>query len=148
MNLFKRIGFLFALLLSIIIIAPPTFAQRNAHPTERKRVVHKRNKKVVVRHSVYRPKVVVVHHPVWGPKRAFNRRWVYFPRYNLYWDNWRNIWVFRQNTVWVTTVTRPVYVEKVNFEDEKSVELKENDDDIDDVYQSNEAHMRDYSNEK
>jgi hypothetical protein len=74
MNLIKKIVFLFVVMLSIIMLAPTAFAQRNAHPKERKHVVQKINKKVV--------------------------------------------------------------------------ELKKTDDDIDDVYYSNETHMRDYSNEK
>lgn len=148
MNLIKKFGFMFAIMLSIIMVAPNAFAQRNERSNQKKHIVHKRNKKVVVRRSVYRPKVLVVHHPIWSPKRAFNRRWVFFPHYNLYWDNWRNIWVYRQKTVWVTTVVRPAFIEKVNLENEKAVELKENEDDIDDVYYSNEAHMRDYSSEK
>jgi hypothetical protein len=61
----------------------------------------------------------------------------------LHWDNWRNIWVYRQNSVWLTNVVRPTYVVKVKLENEKSVELKENEDDIDDVYYSNETYLRD-----
>jgi hypothetical protein len=46
-------------MLSIIRVALSAFAQRNAHPKERKHVVQKRNIKVVVRRSVYRPKVML-----------------------------------------------------------------------------------------
>src|SRR5687768_8985619 len=51
-------------------------------------------KVVVVKRSPYRPKKLVVYHPVWGPKFAIHRRWVFFPRYNFYWDNWRNSYMF------------------------------------------------------
>jgi len=60
-----------------------------------------RGKVVVVKRSPFRPKKVVVYHPVWGPKHHIHRRWVFFPKYNLYWDNWRNSNMFWNGTIWL-----------------------------------------------
>ncbi|MBA2611683.1 MAG: hypothetical protein H0U95_06925 [Bacteroidetes bacterium] len=97
-------------------------------------------KVVVVKRSSYRPAKIVVYHPYWRPKYAYNRRWVYFPRYNFYWDNWRNHYVYYNNNVWVSQPTAPPVIVNVNLENEKSVELNETDDDVDDVYQNNSKH--------
>jgi hypothetical protein len=99
-------------------------------------------KAVVVKRSVYRPAKVVVFHPVWRPKYAYYRRWVFFPKYNLYWDNWRNHYVFWNGTVWLSQPTAPPVIVNVNLENEKSKELKEDDDDVDDIYKDNEIHKK------
>ncbi len=99
-----------------------------------------RHAKVVVKRSPYRPAKVVVYHPYWRPKYAYNRRWVFFPRYNFYWDNWRNHYVFYNGGVWVSQPTAPAVIVNVNLENEKNVELKEDEDDVDDVYQNNTKH--------
>lgn len=105
------------------------------------------NNRVVVRRSIYRPEKVVVYRPFWAPRRAYNRRWVYFPRHNFYWDNWRQVYVYRNATVWIYNAAPPATVENVNIENEKHYELKADEDDIDDVYQSNDAHKTDYKPE-
>ncbi len=106
-----------------------------------------RRRGVVVRRSIYRPRVVVVHRPVWGPNRAFNRRWVFFPRYNLYWDNWRSMYVYRNNTIWISNPVPPPALININLDSERNYELKEDEDDIDDVYRTNERHTTEYPNE-
>ena len=100
--------------------------------------------RVIIRKSVYRPRVIVVNRPVWARHRQFNRRWVYFPKYNMYWDNWRNMYVYRNNMVWVMNATPPPVVVNVNIEEEKSYELKEDEDDVDDVYNNNSSHEKEY----
>jgi hypothetical protein len=99
--------------------------------------------KVVVRHSPYRPHKVVVFHPYWRPNYAFHRRWVFFPHYNLYWDNWRNHYVFWNGTIWISQPTAPPAIVNVNLDKEPSRELKEDEDDVDDIYKSNEEHKKD-----
>ncbi len=103
--------------------------------------------KVVIKQSIYRPAKIVVYHPFWGPKRAFNRRWIYFPRYNFYWDNWRNHYVFWNGTIWYSQPSPPPTVVNVNIDNEKHYELKDSDDDVDDVYQGNETHKTEYKPE-
>jgi hypothetical protein len=109
-------------------------AHRGPHPHAKKAVVVKR--------SMYRPAKVVVFHPAWRPKYAYYRRWVFFPKYNLYWDNWRNHYVFWNGTVWLSQPTPPPAIVNVNLENEKSRELKEEDDDVDDIYKDNDAHKK------
>ena len=102
--------------------------------------------RVIVR-SIYRPNNIFVFHPYWGLRRNFNRRWVYFPRYNFYWDNWRNAYVYRNGTVWVSNATPPPTIVNININNEKHYELKEKDDDVDDVYNTNETHQSEYKPE-
>src|SRR4051812_5121149 len=97
---------------------------------------HGHHNRVVVKRSVYRPHNVVVYKPYWRPNYAYHRRWVFFPRYNLYWDNWRNHYVFWNGAVWVSQPTAPPVIVNVNLDKEKNTELKEDEDDIDDVYKS------------
>lgn len=100
--------------------------------------------KIVVKQSIYRPAKIVVFHPFWGPKRAFNHRWVYFPRHNFYWDNWRNHYVFWNGTIWYSQPSPPPTVINVNIDNEKHYELKDSDDDVDDVYQGNRTHKTEF----
>ncbi|MBK7818766.1 MAG: hypothetical protein IPJ60_15375 [Sphingobacteriaceae bacterium] len=132
-SLFKAI-----LVLSLLIMSSKVAAQKKGHHHPHK---HRHAKKaVVVKRSAYRPTKVVVFHPVWRPKYAYHRRWVYFPKYNLYWDNWRNHYVFLNGPVWVSQAAAPPIIMNVNLENEKSKELKEEEDDTDDIYKDNSAH--------
>lgn len=105
---------------------------------------HRGARIMVVKRSPFLPAKVVVFHPVWCPGMAIYRRWVFFPRYNFYWDNWRNCYFFWQGGVWVTSPTPPPVVVNVNLVKEKHYELKETEDDTDDVYKSNDAHKQEY----
>ncbi|SFC58652.1 hypothetical protein SAMN05421780_1071 [Flexibacter flexilis DSM 6793] len=90
---------------------------------------------VVHRHrSHYRPSRVVVYHPVWNPGYTFYRRWVFFPRYNLYWDNWRGMYVYPSGNVWISNPMLPPALININIQSEQHYELQENADDIDEIY--------------
>ncbi len=95
---------------------------------------HRHAKVVVVKRSPYRPAKVVVYHPYWRPAYTYHRRWVFFPKYNIYWDNWRNHYVFLNGTVWVSQPAPPPVIVNVNLADEPNQELGEDKDDVDDVY--------------
>ena len=140
----------FLLIIAFLMLASLSFAQgrhggksgghrHRGNPT--KVVVkphrHAPNKRVVVR-STYRPAKMVVYHPHWGPNYNFHRRWVYFPRHNFYWDNWRQCYFFWNGAIWVNQLMPPPVV--VNISTEKHYELKEIEDDVDDVYKTNETH--------
>src|SRR4051812_18743770 len=112
------------IMLSFIAFSSTLAAQKGNHARPYKHHPHGRNV-VVVKRSKYRPAKVVVYHPVWRPKYAYYRRWVFFPKYNLYWDNWRNHYVFWNGTVWLSQPTAPPVIVNVNLENEKSKELKE-----------------------
>jgi hypothetical protein len=126
---------LIAFLLSCTAISAQ---KRGGHPGRH----HGHHNKAVVKRSPYRPHKVVVFHPNWRPHYAYHRRWVFFPRYNLYWDNWRNQYVFWNGAIWLSQAARPPVIVNVDLEKEKSTELKEDEDDIDDVYKSNEQHKK------
>ncbi len=122
-------------------------AQKGARKGGHRHHPHKGGKVVVVKRSPFRPKKVVVYHPVWGPKYHIHRRWVFFPKYNFYWDNWRNSYMFWNGTIWIVNTSPPPTVINVNLENEKHYELKENDEDIDDVYKNNDSHKEEYKPE-
>jgi len=123
-----------------LFLSASFFAQKGKGHGHHHKHHHGHKKVVVVKRSPYRPAKVVVYHPYWRPKYAYHRRWVYFPRHNFYWDNWRNHYVFYNGAVWVSQPKAPAIVVNVNLEAEKTVELKEDEDDVDDVYQSNSKH--------
>lgn len=131
------------LVITCLLFATQLSAQRNGHGHRK----HKRTKVVVVKRSPYRPAKVVVYHPHWRPAYAYHRRWVYFPRYNFYWDNWRNHYLFWNGSIWLSQPTAPAIVVNVNLDKEKSVELPETEEDEDDVYKLNDAHKNTYKAE-
>ncbi len=106
--------------------------ERRARPT-----------RVIVR-SPYRPAKVVVYYPHWRPHYGYHRRWVYFPRYNFYWDNWRQGYYYLNGPTWVFNTTPPPVIVNVNLEKEPNYELKENQDDVDDVYRTNDDHIKEF----
>lgn len=148
-----KIQFINKIIIALLLVLGITFTSTGQHVKVRGRGHHKahhragnhrHHDRMVIRRSIYRPSVVVVHRPVWAKQRVYNRRWVYFPRYNMYWDNWRNKYVYRSNAIWIVNDTPPPTVINVNIEEEKSYELKEDNDDIDEVYNDNSTHEKDY----
>lgn len=135
---------------SIRIVAPLVLlillcGSLSAQPRGRRHAGHPHGRKVVVvKRSPYRPAKVIVYHPHWRPAYACHRRWVFFPRYNLYWDNWRNQYVFWNGAGWISQAARPAVIVNVNLENEKTAELKEDEDDEDDIYKSNADHKNEY----
>jgi len=103
---------------------------------------HRPHGAVVVKRSPYHPKKVVVYHPYWHPNHGYNRRWIFFPRYNIYWDNWRNHYVYWNGAVWISQPQAPPVIVNVNLDKEKHKELKEEEDDVDDVYKNNDTHKK------
>jgi hypothetical protein len=106
------------------------------------------HKTVVVKHKGSRAPKVVVYHPRWAPKKVYYRRWVYFPKYNFYWDNVREVYVYRNGNVWVTSAKVPAIVVNVDLSNEKQVELSEENDSVDEVYKNNEQHLKIDENER
>jgi hypothetical protein len=90
-----------------------------------------------VHRSHYRPATVVIYHPHWAPHREFHRRWVYFPKHKLYWDNWRELYFFYNGTAWVSSPGLPPHLVHLKLENEKHKELKESVDDDDEIYLHN-----------
>ena len=119
-------------------------AQKGHHHHPKK---HAHRKTVVVKRSPYRPAKVVVYHPHWHPAYTYHRRWVYWPKYNLYWDNWRNHYRYWNGTIWVSQAAVPPIVVNVNLQNEKHSELKEDEDDNDEIESSNSSHKSEYKGE-
>ena len=84
----------------------------------------------------------VAYHPHWAPKRVYYHRWVYFPKHNFYWDNVKQVYVYRTGVKWVAVATLPKSYANVDLEKEKSVELTEVDGSTETVYDNNEQQDR------
>jgi len=104
------------------------------------------NKVVVVKRGNHHRVRVAVYHPRWAPRATFAHRWVFFPYHNFYWDNVRAVYVYKENTVWVTNAEAPASLSKVDLEKEKHVELTDADDSNDSVEVSNDDHLKAYGN--
>jgi hypothetical protein len=50
--------------------------------------------------------------------------------------------------VWVFNATPPPVIVNVNLDKEPNYELKENEDDIDDVYRTNSDHQKEFKEDK
>lgn len=146
----KRLVKILPLVIGLLMTSLTLTAQKkggkhhHAHPHK---AHHHPHKKVVIKRSPFRPAKVVVYHPYWGPKRAIHRRWVFFPKYNIYWDNWRNHYVFWNAGVWVSQPARPTVIVNIDLDKEKHHELKEDEDDVDDIYKTNDTHKTEYKPE-
>ena len=109
-------------------------------------VVEKRHHNKVVKvckgHKHYRKGVV--YHPVWSPRIAYTHRWVFFPRYNFYWDNWNEVYIVRNETIWVSSKILPKEVENLDLQKENKVELGEENDDLDTIQEKNSDHRVQY----
>lgn len=112
----------------------------------KKIIVHQAHhpNKVVVYKSKYRPVKIVTYRPIWRPAYTYHRRWVFFPKYNLYWDNWRQGYYYLNGAAWVYTVSPPPTVININLANEKNYELREDEDDVDDIYSTNSNHNEQY----
>lgn len=123
------------LLLLAILAAGVSLAQK----PDKAKPAHKA---VVVKHKKVHSKKVAVYHPHWAPQKAYYRRWVYFPKYNFYWDNYRGVYVYRKGNVWVTSVGAPAVAINIDLSKEKQVELPEENDAVDEVYKNNDVHIK------
>lgn len=139
MKAFIKLGII--TLLVFILQTNSSLAQKKGHHH------HHANKKVVVVHKdggkAYRHRRHV-YHPHWGPNLAFHRRWVFFPRYNFYWDNRNNYYVYANNGVWINSPTPPPVVININLSNEKKYELDAPNDSINDVQKNNGTHIQSY----
>lgn len=127
------------LIIALVFISELSFSQRHERHGR-----HRGKRVVVVKHSRYRPRRVTVFRPAWHPQWACQRRWVYFPRHNFYWDNWRSHYMVYSGSVWVSQSGAPTSAGKLNLADEKYYELNEADDDNDEIAVANNEHREKY----
>ena len=130
----------FISLVVLLMALTSTFAQSKVVVREK----HQGNKVVVVKNKNHHVRKAVVYHPRWAPRASFKHRWVYFPRHNFYWDNFRNVYVIRTGTIWVTSETAPKEVEKVDLSKEKQIELGEENDSQESIQDKNDEHQTEY----
>src|SRR4051812_15583965 len=117
----KTLFFSFILVLSLSVQGQRGHGNSNRHGHHPGR--HAYHSRVVVRSS-YRPAAMVVYHPYWRPAYTCHRRWVYFPARNMYWDNWRNHYVFWNGTVWISQSAPPAGISEKQLEKDTARELK------------------------
>jgi hypothetical protein len=90
--------------------------------------------------SNYRPRIRVNYHPSWSHHSLYRRRWIYFPKYNFYYDNWRQMYYFQNNAQWYINVNLPTALLNINIDNENHFPLNEDEDDIDEIYRNNKHH--------
>jgi len=98
------------------------------------------NCRVVEVQEVHHPRGKKFYHPKWHPRRNFERRWVYFPRYNMYWDNYRDVYVYNSYGRWIAEPEPPRIAVDVDLADERFVELGVDLDLRSDVFRLNARH--------
>jgi len=91
-------------------------------------------------YEVRRPREERRYHPHWCPRHEIERRWVYFPRYNMYWDNYREVYVYNTNGRWESYQEPPRVAVNVNLAQEKFVELGLEFDSRSDAFSLNVRH--------
>lgn len=128
-------------LVILFMVFSSTLAQNKVVVVNEK---HPRSKVVVVKNNRNHIQKMKVYHPHWAPRASFRHRWVYFPRYNFYWDNFRDVYVIRTGTVWVLSKNAPKEVEQVDLSKEKSVELNEENDNREAIQDKNAEHQVEY----
>lgn len=129
----KKLLFLFFMVLFNLVIFDYAPAQHVPRP-------HRHARKTVVK-SKHRPAKVSVYYPKWNKRKAYHRRWVYFPKYNVYFDNWRGHYVYRNGQLWSSQSVPPPILIRVNLAEVPHRELSAEDDDFDDVYMDNLNHQ-------
>ena len=133
--------------LSCILLVTLTFSAlsgsaQNGSPLEK----HPRNN---VKNIKSRTKLGIkrIYHPAWGPRLTFRNRWIYFPLYDVYWDNVRNVYIIKRGNKWVTLNTKPKEIEKVDLLKERIVELKDEENKTDVIQEKNAEHKEKYKNQ-
>ena len=74
------------------------------------------------------------YRPYWADDYDFVRRWVFFPRLNIYWDNYSNVFVYMHHNRWRISTRLPGFYFNVNLLNEPLFEVEENYDSEDGYY--------------
>jgi hypothetical protein len=74
------------------------------------------------------------YRPYWSSEYDFVRRWVFFPRLNIYWDNYSSVFVYMRHNNWKISSRLPgIYVD-IDLLSEPLFEVEENYDSEDGYY--------------
>lgn len=74
------------------------------------------------------------YRPYWADDYDFVRRWIFFPRLNIYWDNYSNAFVYMHNNRWRISTRLPGLYFNVDLLNEPLFEVEENYDSEDGYY--------------
>lgn len=101
------------------------------------------NMPVVACHDHYHvARPVSQYRPYWASSYDFVRRWVFFPRLNIYWDNYSNMFVYLHHNRWTVSNRLPRVFVSVDLLSEPLFEVEEDYDSedgyFDDGYYYNE----------
>ena len=77
---------------------------------------------------------VVLYRPIWAPDYVFVRRFIFFPRLNLYWDNYSNAFVYLRGSRWISSIRLPGMYVNINLGTEPMFEVEEDYDSEDGFY--------------
>lgn len=66
--------------------------------------------------------------PYWAPAHGYKHRYVFFPEYRCYYDNFSGKYIYRRGPIWVTSINLPTFMFNVSLA--RKIEL-----DIDNVSQ-------------
>ena len=102
---------------------------------------YKQQNKRYYNRSAYRPHNFHNYRPIWAHHHNYNRRWIYFPQQNFYYDNWRQVYFYRTNNRWQMNAALPSSFVIINLEDERHYELADDEDDMDRIYINNNKHF-------
>lgn len=74
------------------------------------------------------------YRPYWSSEYDFVRRWVFFPRLNIYWDNYSNVFVYMHHNRWRISTRLPGLYFNIDLLNEPLFEVEENYDSEDGYY--------------
>lgn len=87
---------------------------------------------------------VVVYRPIWSPDYTFVRRFVFFPRINLYWDNIASVFVYNNGGRWISSTRLPSLFVGVNISLEPMFEVEEDSQGSNDGFSDNGNYYYEY----
>jgi hypothetical protein len=74
------------------------------------------------------------YRPFWSDDYMFVRRWVFFPRLNIYWDNYSNVFVYFHRHKWRVSASLPRFYFSIDLLNEPMFEVEEDYDSEDGYY--------------
>ena len=136
----KKLNVILFLFYVFIFSANYTVAQKNIRHS--RTTVAARHHRQVAKRSNHHPTTIVAYHPGWAPHKTINRRWVYFPKHNLYWDNWRNLYFYKNGAKWVSSSTLPAHLKSSKLDEEEFIELDQENEEDDEIYLTNQETIK------
>lgn len=150
MRLTLRLTFFLAMALFAFVTVASADNDENRHRGRKGKPEKRKPHHVERHHHRYEQERAACYYPKWHPEHRLERRWVYFPRFNIYWDNYRSVYVYLNRGRWVLTSNRPQVIVNVNLPYERYYEVDDDEfegDDYDRVFIYNSRHRARYGND-